>query len=63
MLKRFMKEEDGLATLEIILIVVVLVGLVWLFRGQITKFFEAIMEKIGNLVNQINSAAGTPSNG
>ncbi|MBR4966168.1 MAG: holin, BlyA family protein, partial [Lachnospiraceae bacterium] len=31
-LKRFLKEEDGLSTVEIILILVVLVGLVLIFK-------------------------------
>ena len=33
-LKRFLKEEDGLSTVEIILILVVLVGLVLIFKDE-----------------------------
>ena len=33
----FWKEEDGMGTVEVILIIVVLVGLVIIFKSQITK--------------------------
>lgn len=46
--KDFLKEEDGMGTVEIILIIVVLVGLVWIFREQITEIVESIMDKITN---------------
>ena len=42
----FLQEEDGMGTVEIILIIVVLVGLVWIFREQITEIVESIMDKI-----------------
>lgn len=45
-LKDFLREEDGMGTVEIILIIVVLVGLVWIFREQITEIVESIMDKI-----------------
>lgn len=44
--KEFLREEDGMGTVEIILIIVVLVGLVWIFREQITEIVESIMDKI-----------------
>lgn len=44
--KRFWKEEDAMGSVEIILIIVVLVGLVLIFRGQVTKL-------ITNAFNQI----------
>lgn len=44
--KRFWQEEDAMGSVEIILIIVVLVGLVLIFRGQVTKL-------ITNAFNQI----------
>ena len=34
--RSFLKEEDGMGTVEIILIIVVLIGLVIIFKEQIT---------------------------
>jgi len=42
----FLKEEDGMGTVEIILIIVVLVGLVLIFKEQITKVVNNIFSKI-----------------
>lgn len=36
LLQRFMQEEDALGTVELILIIVVLVGLVAIFKKQLT---------------------------
>ena len=37
--KNFLIEEDGMGTVEIILIIVVLVGLVIVFKSQLTQEF------------------------
>ena len=42
----FLKEEDGMGTVEVILIIVVLVGLVIIFKSQITAIVEALFDKI-----------------
>ena len=39
-------EEDGMGTVEIILIIVVLVGLVVIFRTQITAIVNSLFRKI-----------------
>lgn len=44
--KEFLKEEDGMGTVEIILIVIVLVGLVIIFKNYIEDFVLSIMDKI-----------------
>lgn len=44
--KDFLREEDGMGTVEIILIIVVLVGLVLIFKDRIEEFVEDIMDKI-----------------
>ena len=41
-IKDLWKEEDGMGTVEIILIIVVLVGLVIIFKEQITKIVNSI---------------------
>ena len=35
--RQFIKEEDGMGTVEVILIIVVLVGLVVIFKEKITE--------------------------
>lgn len=51
--KQFLAEEDGMGTVEIILIIVVLVGLVILFKNQITKVVNSIFSKITSQTNKI----------
>lgn len=50
-LKQFFEEEDGMGTVEIILIIVVLVGLVIIFKSQITAIVQKLFGKITNEVN------------
>ena len=45
-IKDFLKEEDGMGTVEIILIIVVLIGLVLIFKEQITNVVNSIFGKI-----------------
>jgi len=45
-------EEDGMGTVEIILIIVVLVGLVLIFKEQITDIVESIFSKITKQTNK-----------
>ena len=52
-IKEFMREEDGMGTVEIILIIVVLVGLVIIFKEKITEIVESIFKKITNQTNKI----------
>ena len=51
--KDFCREEDGMGTDEIILIIVVLVGLVIIFKEQITKIVNSIFSKITSQTNKI----------
>ena len=51
-LRRLYEEEDGIGTVEIILILVVLIGLVIIFKSQLTSLVNKIFKKI---VNQSNS--------
>lgn len=45
-LKDLLTEEDGMGTVEVILIIVVLVGLVVIFKRQITSIVNDLFDKI-----------------
>ncbi|MCI9336359.1 MAG: hypothetical protein HFH93_02275 [Lachnospiraceae bacterium] len=45
-IREFIREEDGMGTVEIILIIVVLVGLVIIFKSQITQIINSLFQKI-----------------
>ncbi len=52
-MKEFIKEEDGIGVVEIILIIVVLIGLVLIFKKQLTSIvndiFSTITDKAGSV--------------
>lgn len=55
---RFIKEEDGLGTVEIVIIIAVLVGIALIFRHSIVKFVTKIIDQVfgnDNINNQIDS--------
>lgn len=52
--KRFWQEEDGVETIEIIVIVAILVTIALIFRKTITGFVEQLMK---NLFGENNSNA------
>ena len=49
--KLFALEVDGIGVVEIILILVVLIGLVLIFRTQITSVINSIFTKITDAIN------------
>ncbi len=51
--KQFVREEDGMGTVEVILIIVVLVGLVIIFKDQLTKIVNNLFSKITSQTNKI----------
>ena len=51
LLKKLWKEEEGLGTLEILLIVAVLVGVALLFREKITSFVTTLLNKTETNIN------------
>lgn len=57
MLKGFFKDDDGLGTVEIVIIVAILVGLALIFRKQIYALVKQIFDKI---FNNAGSTIGTP---
>lgn len=44
--KSFLREEDGMGVVEVILIIVILIGLAILFKEQITDLVTKILQKI-----------------
>ena len=46
LVKRFIKDESGVGTVEIILILVVLIALVLIFKDQMTALVNSIFSKI-----------------
>lgn len=44
--KSFLKKEDGLGTVEIVVIIAVLVGIALIFRDAIIDFVRSIIESI-----------------
>ena len=51
--KDFLQEEDAVGVVEIILILVVLIGLVMIFKDQLTSLVENILSKITKQSNSI----------
>ncbi len=46
LLKRFVSEEEGMGTVEVVMLILVLVGLAITFRTGITKVVENMVVKI-----------------
>ena len=44
--KKFWNEEDGMGVVEIVLITVVLIGLVIIFKSQITSLVNKLLSKM-----------------
>lgn len=56
MLNRFkaaLKDNSGMGVIEVILIIVVLIGLVIIFKSQITSLVNNILSKITSQANSI----------
>lgn len=52
-LKELMVEEDGMGTVEVILIIVVLVGLVVIFKKEIVQIVNDLFDKISKQTSKI----------
>ena len=48
-----LREEEGMGTVEVILILVVLVGLVIIFKNQLTSIVNSLFQKITSQTNTI----------
>lgn len=45
-MKEFLRDESGIGVVELILVLVVLIGLVVIFRDQLTSLMNSIFERI-----------------
>lgn len=46
LLKRFWTEEDGMGTVEIVMIIAALMCIALLFREQVVKFADSLMKAV-----------------
>ena len=52
-LREFLLEEDGLGTIEVVLIIVVLIGLVIVFKTQINKLLTSIFTEMNKQAKEV----------
>lgn len=52
-IKDFLMEEDGVGVVEVILILVVLIGLVPIFKKQITELVNSIFKTINKEAGKV----------
>ena len=55
--REFLRDESGMGTVEIILIIVVLIGLVIIFKKQLNDLVKKVFQKINSDSGSIISAA------
>ncbi len=55
-LKQAKEDESGLATLEIVLIIIVIVALAGVFRDGITEALKGLIEKVQELLSGFSGA-------
>lgn len=49
----FFRQEDGVGVIEVVLILVVLIGLVIIFKEQITQLLENIFKEINSQSKEV----------
>ena len=52
-LKSFIREEDGVTTVEIVLVLLVLIALVLVFKSQLTSILKTILGKVSSQSNAV----------
>lgn len=52
-IRRFLAEEEGIGVIEVVLILVVLIGLVIIFKSQITTLLNNIFKEINNQSKEV----------
>ena len=52
-LRAFVAEEDGVAVVEIVLILLVLIAMVLIFKAQIMKVLKSILDKVSSQSNSV----------
>lgn len=51
--KAFLREEDGIGVIEVVLILVVLIGLVIIFKKQIITLLESVFKEINSQSKEV----------
>jgi Flp pilus assembly pilin Flp len=51
--REFYEDESGITVIEIVLVLVVLIGLVIIFKKQLTSLIQSILSKITSQSNSI----------
>lgn len=54
-IREFFKDESGVGVIEVVLILVVLIGLVIIFKNQINKLLETIFKQINSQSKEVYS--------
>jgi Flp pilus assembly pilin Flp len=54
-LKKYIRKEDGMGVVEVILIVVVLVGLVLVFKDKMTTIVTGMFSSITDGINKVTA--------
>lgn len=54
-IKEFVSDESGVGVIEVVLILVVLIGLVIIFKNQINKLLETIFKQINSQSKEVYS--------
>lgn len=45
-LKRFLNEENGIAIIEVVILIAIALGILFIFRDQITGLITSLLDKI-----------------
>ena len=53
MIRGMLEEEEGVGVIEVVLILVVLIGLVIIFKEQITKLLENIFKEVNSQSKEV----------
>lgn len=54
-IREFFEDESGVGVIEVVLILVVLIGLVIIFKNQINKLLETIFKQINSQSKKVYS--------
>lgn len=53
LIQRFLREDDGIGVIELVLILVVLIGLVAIFKGKINDLLSNIFKKVVSMSEEV----------
>lgn len=59
-LREKMSDDSGMGTIEVVLILVVLIGLVLIFKGKIRELLNGIMDQINSDAESVYKSSSLP---